>query len=158
MLLLVSLYLPWCTLCIEEFLKMEVENYFGNLCLLNWRINGSVLTPPFFLFFFLFFVFVFPFYGNHCMVFSFCETKRFFPNLKFDFAMKILVGEKIYSLIFSDSWFASLFESAGTYHCWLNRFDKSKQLAQGDGTFLVLAAKIFDNEIMFEKLKTLQQK
>lgn len=52
----------------------------------------------------------------------------------------------------------SLFESAGTNHCWLNRLDKNIQLSRGDGTFLVLTARTFDNGIMFENLKKLKQR
>ncbi|KAK7290157.1 hypothetical protein RIF29_04381 [Crotalaria pallida] len=51
---------------------------------------------------------------------------------------------------------ASLDEFEGTNHCWLNRSDKNKQLFGGDGIFLVLAARNFDNAIIFEKVKTIQ--
>ncbi|XP_027360430.1 LOW QUALITY PROTEIN: uncharacterized protein LOC113868757 [Abrus precatorius] len=53
---------------------------------------------------------------------------------------------------------ASLDEFEGTNHYWLNRSDKNDQLFGADGVFLVLAAKIFDSGIVFEKLKTIQKR
>ncbi|KAJ1427989.1 Six-bladed beta-propeller, TolB-like [Sesbania bispinosa] len=53
---------------------------------------------------------------------------------------------------------SSLDELEGTHHCWLNRSDKSKQLFEGDRIFLVLAARIFNCGVMFEKLKTVQKR
>ncbi|XP_061367843.1 uncharacterized protein LOC133310856 isoform X2 [Gastrolobium bilobum] len=53
---------------------------------------------------------------------------------------------------------ASLDEFEGTHHYWLNRSHKNKQLFRAEGIFLVLAARIFDHCIMFEKLKTIQKR
>ncbi|KAI4354408.1 hypothetical protein L6164_003270 [Bauhinia variegata] len=52
---------------------------------------------------------------------------------------------------------ASVDDLEGTHHCWLNRFEKNKQLFGEDGTFLILAARILDHDLI-AKLKTLQQR
>ncbi|OIW01028.1 hypothetical protein TanjilG_14211 [Lupinus angustifolius] len=52
----------------------------------------------------------------------------------------------------------SLDEFEGTNYCWLNRSGKNKPLFGGDGTFLVLAARNIEHDIIFEKLKTIQMK
>lgn len=52
----------------------------------------------------------------------------------------------------------SLFEIAGTHHYWLNKSAKNKQFFESDRIFLVLAARIFECGIMFQKLKTIQKR
>ncbi|KAE9611094.1 hypothetical protein Lal_00016217 [Lupinus albus] len=52
----------------------------------------------------------------------------------------------------------SLHDFEGTNHCWLNISGKNKPLFGGDGIFLVLAARNFDHDVIFEKLKTIQMR
>lgn len=61
---------------------------------------------------------------------------------------------------------SSLNELEGTSHCWLNRSSITKELNGRDGVFLVVAGAFFedflgsgtDSTLMFEKIKSLQQR
>ncbi|XP_057414825.1 uncharacterized protein LOC130709473 isoform X2 [Lotus japonicus] len=53
---------------------------------------------------------------------------------------------------------ASLNEFEGTHHYWLNQSGKCKQIFEGDGIFLVLAARNFESGNMFQKLKMVQKR